>query len=92
MHCVRAAQRQIGETSLNETSCRSHQILQLTVESCGHEFLGSESWSTLSASVNFVDLAGSECATQTLSAGTRLKEGCHINHSFLITEVAFPIH
>ncbi|CAL5442491.1 unnamed protein product [Camellia sinensis] len=47
--CV--AQRQIGETSLNETSSRSHQILRLTVESCGHEFLGSESWSTLSASV-----------------------------------------
>ncbi|CAL5410913.1 unnamed protein product [Camellia sinensis] len=45
------SQRQIGETSLNETSCRSHQILPLTVESCGHEFLGSESWSTLSASV-----------------------------------------
>ncbi|CAL5390759.1 unnamed protein product [Camellia sinensis] len=83
------AQRQIGETSLNETSSRSHQIL---LESCGHEFLGSESWSTLSAFVNFVDLAGSERATQTLSAGTRLKEGCHINHSFLITRVAFPIH
>ncbi|KAI8003431.1 Kinesin-like protein KIN-7F [Camellia lanceoleosa] len=77
------AQRQIGETSLNETSSRSHQILRLTVESCGHEFLGSESSSTLSASVNFVDLAGSERATQTLSAGTRLKEGCHINRSLL---------
>ncbi|CAL5339286.1 unnamed protein product [Camellia sinensis] len=86
------SQRQIGETSLNETSSGSYQILRLTVESCGHEFLGSESSSTLSAFVNFVDLAGSKRATQTLSAGTRLKEGCHINRNFLITEVAFPIH
>ncbi|GMP69856.1 hypothetical protein CsSME_00028951 [Camellia sinensis var. sinensis] len=86
------AQRQIGETSLNETSSESYQILRLTVESCGHEFLGSESSSTLSTSVNFVDLAGSKRATQTLSAGTRLKEGCHIKRNFLITEAAFPIH
>lgn len=32
---------------------------------------------------NFIDLAGSERASQTLSAGTRLKEGCHINRSLL---------
>lgn len=32
---------------------------------------------------SFIDLAGSECASQTLSAGTRLKEGCHINRSLL---------
>lgn len=32
---------------------------------------------------NFVDLAGSERASQTMSAGTRLKEGCHINRSLL---------
>lgn len=31
----------------------------------------------------FVDLAGSERASQTLSAGARLKEGCHINRSLL---------
>ncbi|KAG5062207.1 hypothetical protein JHK85_003390 [Glycine max] len=55
------AQRQIGETALNEVSSRSHQILRL----------------------NFVDLAGSERASQTNSAGTRLKEGCHINRSLL---------
>ncbi|CAN6539289.1 unnamed protein product [Malus baccata var. baccata] len=55
------AQRKIGETSLNENSSRSHQILRL----------------------NFVDLAGSERVSQALSAGTRLKEGCHINRSLL---------
>lgn len=32
---------------------------------------------------NFIDLAGSERASQALSAGTRLKEGCHINRSLL---------
>lgn len=32
---------------------------------------------------NFVDLAGSERASQALTAGSRLKEGCHINRSLL---------
>ncbi|XP_022752076.1 kinesin-like protein KIN-7I [Durio zibethinus] len=77
------AQRQIGETSLNETSSRSHQILRLTVESSAREYAGAENSSILAASVNFVDLAGSERASQTLSAGARLKEGCHINRSLL---------
>ncbi|XP_048335239.2 kinesin-like protein KIN-7C [Ziziphus jujuba] len=77
------AQRQIGETSLNEASSRSHQILRLTVESSAREFLGNDKSSSLTATVNFVDLAGSERASQTLSAGTRLKEGCHINRSLL---------
>ncbi|GAU37680.1 hypothetical protein TSUD_209690 [Trifolium subterraneum] len=76
-------QRQIGETSLNEVSSRSHQILRLTIESSAREFLGNYKSSSLAASVNFVDLAGSERASQTNSAGTRLKEGCHINRSLL---------
>ncbi|KAI4330375.1 hypothetical protein MLD38_028668 [Melastoma candidum] len=77
------AQRQIGETALNEASSRSHQILRLTIESSGREFSGNISPSILSATVNFVDLAGSERASQSLSAGARLKEGCHINRSLL---------
>ncbi|XP_022898629.1 kinesin-like protein KIN-7F isoform X2 [Olea europaea var. sylvestris] len=77
------AKRQTGETSLNETSSRSHQILRLAIESSGREFLGKENSTTLAASVNFVDLAGSERAAQALSAGQRLKEGCHINRSLL---------
>ncbi|ESQ54920.1 hypothetical protein EUTSA_v10026976mg [Eutrema salsugineum] len=72
-------QRKIGETSLNETSSRSHQILRLTIESSNRE----DSSAILAASVCFVDLAGSERASQTLSAGSRLKEGCHINRSLL---------
>ncbi|KAL6502569.1 hypothetical protein OROHE_024574 [Orobanche hederae] len=77
------AQRQVGETSLNETSSRSHQILRLTIESSAREFIGKGNSTTLSASVNFVDLAGSERASQALSVGQRLKEGCHINRSLL---------
>lgn len=77
------AQRQVGETCLNEASSRSHQILRLTIESSAREFLGNDNSSTLSATVNFVDLAGSERASQSLSAGARLKEGCHINRSLL---------
>ncbi|CAH2078101.1 unnamed protein product, partial [Thlaspi arvense] len=75
-------QRKIGETSLNETSSRSHQILRLTIESSKRE-ISPESSGILAASVCFVDLAGSERASQTLSAGSRLKEGCHINRSLL---------
>ncbi|XP_012573723.1 kinesin-like protein KIN-7G isoform X3 [Cicer arietinum] len=76
-------QRQIGETSLNEASSRSHQILRLTIESSAREFFGNDKLSSLAASVNFIDLAGSERASQTNSAGARLKEGCHINRSLL---------
>ncbi|PUZ52568.1 hypothetical protein GQ55_6G281400 [Panicum hallii var. hallii] len=77
------AQRQIGETALNETSSRSHQILRLTIESSTRQYLGRGNSSTLVACVNFVDLAGSERASQTASAGMRLKEGSHINRSLL---------
>ncbi|VFQ78371.1 unnamed protein product [Cuscuta campestris] len=77
------AQRKIGETYLNDSSSRSHQILRLIIESSAREFIGKGNKTTLSASVNFVDLAGSERASQALSVGQRLKEGCHINRSLL---------
>ncbi|CAN6916533.1 unnamed protein product [Brassica oleracea] len=51
-----------------------------TVESCACELLGKDNSTTLMASVSFIDLAGSERASQTMS---RLKEGCHINQSLL---------
>ncbi|KAG6704931.1 hypothetical protein I3842_07G156600 [Carya illinoinensis] len=77
------AERKIGETSLNETSSRSHQILRLTIESSAREYIGAANSRTLAAQLNFVDLAGSERTSQTLAAGTRLKEGAHINRSLL---------
>ncbi|XP_072992493.1 kinesin-like protein KIN-7A [Typha latifolia] len=75
------AQRQVGETALNDTSSRSHQIIRLTVESSQPENSGCVK--SFVASLNFVDLAGSERAAQTHANGTRLKEGCHINRSLL---------
>ncbi|CAN8268180.1 unnamed protein product [Cochlearia groenlandica] len=55
-----------------------------TVESAAaSEYLANDKFSTLAATVSFIDLAGSERASQPLSASTRLKEGCHINRSLL---------
>ncbi|KAM1813181.1 hypothetical protein ACFX11_027019 [Malus domestica] len=75
------AQRQVGETALNDKSSRSHQIIRLTIESSLRESSGSVK--AFGASLNLVDLAGSERASQTNADGTRLKEGSHINRSLL---------
>lgn len=77
------AHRQVGETMLNETSSRSHQIIRLTVESYPRDIPNGGLVKSLVANLNLVDLAGSERASQTQSEGTRLKEGCHINRSLL---------
>jgi hypothetical protein len=83
-----AAQRQVGETMLNDNSSRSHQIIRLSVESCpsiedGCVTGAGGSSHVLMSVLNFVDLAGSERASQTLAEGARLKEGGHINRSLL---------
>ncbi|KAL7091927.1 hypothetical protein ACP275_12G134000 [Erythranthe tilingii] len=75
------AQRQVGETALNDKSSRSHQIIRLTIESSLREDSGCVK--SFLASLNLVDLAGSERATQANTDGTRLKEGSHINRSLL---------
>ncbi|KAL6224310.1 hypothetical protein ACLB2K_003165 [Fragaria x ananassa] len=75
------AQRQVGETALNDKSSRSHQIIRLTIESSLRESSGPVK--SFGASLNLVDLAGSERASQTNADGTRLKEGSHINRSLL---------
>uniref|UniRef100_A0A6N2KAB3 Kinesin-like protein n=1 Tax=Salix viminalis TaxID=40686 RepID=A0A6N2KAB3_SALVM len=75
------AQRQVGETALNDTSSRSHQIIRLTIESTLRE--NSDCVRSFVASLNLVDLAGSERASQTHADGARLREGCHINLSLM---------
>ncbi|KAL5726532.1 Kinesin-like protein nack1 [Ranunculus cassubicifolius] len=75
------AQRQVGETALNDTSSRSHQIIRLTIESILREKSGCVR--SFVATLNFVDLAGSERASQTQTDGARLREGCHINLSLM---------
>ncbi|CAA7408430.1 unnamed protein product [Spirodela intermedia] len=81
MIAICEAQRQVGETALNDTSSRSHQIIRLTIESMLRENSGC--LKSYIATLNFVDLAGSERASQTNADGARLKEGCHINRSLL---------
>ncbi|XP_004508037.1 kinesin-like protein NACK2 isoform X2 [Cicer arietinum] len=75
------AHRQVGETTLNDKSSRSHQIIRLTVESFLRE--SADRVKSYIASLNFVDLAGSERVSQANTCGTRLKEGSHINRSLL---------
>lgn len=75
------AQRQVGETALNDTSSRSHQIIRLTIQSTLRDNSGCVR--SYVASLNLVDLAGSERASQTNSDGARLREGCHINLSLM---------
>ncbi|XP_061373809.1 kinesin-like protein NACK1 [Gastrolobium bilobum] len=75
------AQRQVGETALNDNSSRSHQIIRLTIQSTLRE--NSDCVRSLVATLNFVDLAGSERTAQTQADGTRLREGCHINLSLM---------
>ncbi|CAN1241579.1 Kinesin-like protein NACK1, partial [Linum perenne] len=75
------AQRQVGETALNDTSSRSHQIIRLVIT----PFYFPVQWHStkLLSEQNFVDLAGSERASQTQTDGARLREGCHINLSLM---------
>ncbi|XP_022933057.1 kinesin-like protein NACK2 [Cucurbita moschata] len=75
------AQRQVGETALNDKSSRSHQIIRLTIESSLRE--ATNCVKSFIASLNLVDLAGSERVSQTSADGIRLKEGSHINRSLL---------
>ncbi|GFZ16821.1 ATP binding microtubule motor family protein [Actinidia rufa] len=75
------AQRQVGETALNDTNSQLHQIIRLTLESAHPE--SSDCVRSYVASLNFVDLAGSERASQMNADGARLREGCHINLSLM---------
>lgn len=68
-------------TDANETSSRSHAVLQITVE---HK----DKAHGISAEINIaklslIDLAGSERASNTNNRGIRLLEGANINKSLL---------
>jgi kinesin family protein 18/19 len=64
-------------TNMNETSSRSHAVLQITVEN------RKSNTETTSGKFILVDLAGSERATNSKNTGLRLIEGGNINKSLL---------
>jgi len=67
--------RTIAETGMNRMSSRSHCIFTLTVKS------EEESGEIVTASINLIDLAGSERVNKTGVFGTRLEELKKINKS-----------
>ncbi|XP_058049106.1 centromere-associated protein E [Ahaetulla prasina] len=77
--------RHYGETKMNEKSSRSHTIFRMIIESKEKHTSGSSYEGAVMVShLNFVDLGGSERASQTGAEGIRLKEGCNINRSLFI--------
>lgn len=69
-------------TGANETSSRSHGILQVTVES--KEKNQGLSTDIRTSKLSLVDLAGSERASNTTNRGIRMVEGAKINQSLLV--------
>ncbi|KAK1794087.1 hypothetical protein P4O66_010989 [Electrophorus voltai] len=74
-------QRTQEPTAANQTSSRSHAVLQVAVkqQSRCRDILQEVRFARLF----MIDLAGSERAAQTQNRGQRLKEGAHINRSLL---------
>ena len=68
-------------TYMNQTSSRSHAVLQLTVERKEKERGMTSEVDT--AILTLIDLAGSERARETKNRGIRLIEGANINKSLL---------
>ncbi len=68
-------------TDANETSSRSHAVLQITVE---HKDKAHGIHAEINiAKLSLIDLAGSERASNTNNRGLRLIEGANINKSLL---------
>ncbi|KAG9349817.1 hypothetical protein JZ751_026170 [Albula glossodonta] len=74
-------QRTQEPTAANQTSSRSHAILQVTVKQKSRVKDISEEVRV--GKLFMVDLAGTERASQTQNRGKRMKEGAHINRSLL---------
>ncbi|KRW99139.1 P-loop containing nucleoside triphosphate hydrolase [Pseudocohnilembus persalinus] len=70
--------RQVGATSMNQDSSRSHSIFSLQVETCVEQ---DGNQRITQGKLNLVDLAGSERQSKTNATGDRLKEGISINQS-----------
>ena len=73
--------RAVEPTKKNETSSRSHAVMQIMVE--GKDKTPGMSESVHVGKLSMIDLAGSERASATDNRGARLVEGANINRSLL---------
>ncbi|XP_036691214.1 kinesin-like protein KIF19 isoform X4 [Balaenoptera musculus] len=74
-------QRTQEPTAANQTSSRSHAVLQVAVRQRSR--VKSVLQEVRQGRLFMIDLAGSERASQTQNRGQRMKEGAHINRSLL---------
>jgi kinesin family protein 18/19 len=83
MKCLRKGNRNRAceATGANETSSRSHAVLQIVVEH-KEKSHGTEASINI-AKFSLIDLAGSERGAKTNNRGVRLIEGANINRSLL---------
>ncbi|POS73636.1 kinesin motor domain-containing protein [Diaporthe helianthi] len=73
--------RTVSPTAANETSSRSHAVLQINVAQKDRNASVNEPHTM--ATLSIIDLAGSERASATKNRGERLLEGANINKSLL---------
>uniref|UniRef100_A0A8C6DSQ0 Kinesin-like protein n=1 Tax=Moschus moschiferus TaxID=68415 RepID=A0A8C6DSQ0_MOSMO len=74
-------QRTQEPTAANQTSSRSHAVLQVAVRQRSR--VGDVLQEVRQGRLFMIDLAGSERASQTRNRGQRMREGAHINRSLL---------
>ncbi|KAF7465831.1 hypothetical protein GHT09_003609 [Marmota monax] len=74
-------QRTQEPTAANQTSSRSHAVLQVAVRQRSR--VKNLLQEVRQGRLFMIDLAGSERASQTRNRGQRMKEGAHINRSLL---------
>ncbi|THG12138.1 kinesin-like protein KIN-8B isoform X1 [Camellia sinensis] len=74
------SRRKTESTEANETSSRSHAVLEITVTRKQRSKYRSQ---VIKGKLALVDLAGSERASETNSGGQKLRDGSNINRSLL---------
>ncbi|CAK9150596.1 unnamed protein product [Ilex paraguariensis] len=74
------SRRKTESTGANETSSRSHAVLEITVTRKQRNKYSNQ---IIRGKLALVDLAGSERASETNSGGQKLRDGANINRSLL---------
>ncbi|GER49443.1 chromosome-associated kinesin KIF4A [Striga asiatica] len=74
------SRRKTESTEVNETSSRSHAVLEISVTRKRHKQYPKQ---IIRGKLALVDLAGSERASETNNAGQKLRDGANINRSLL---------